>query len=94
MNTMGNSDAFRAPAQGRELLDQAGWGALAQAVVYQACEDYRQCVRGLRRKPDDRKLCRRLRSLEHFFVSRWFTTISDLDGRKLLSRLKDEAEHR
>ncbi len=90
MNTTGNTEASGCPPQGRELLDQAGWGALAQAVVYQACDDYRRVRRRLRACPDDRRACAAARSLERFFTSRWFTTISDLDGQALLRKLKEE----
>lgn len=75
--------------EGRELLDRAGWGALAQAVIFQACEDYRSVSGRLRRKPNPRTRLLAV-SLERFFVSRWFETLSDLDGRKILERMKEE----
>ena len=68
-----------------------GWQGLAAAVIYQACEDYRSCVRACRRHPDSRRSAAALRRLERFFVSRWFQTLTDLDGRCVLRMLKEES---
>ena len=69
-----------------------GWEGLAAAVIWQACEDYRAAVRACRRFPDNRKAASRLRKTERFFTSRWFRELTDLDGRELLRRLKEETE--
>ena len=68
-----------------------GWEGLAMAVIYQACEDYRSGVRTCRRYPDSRKAASALRRTERFFTSRWFDTLANLDGRAMLTMLKEES---
>lgn len=48
---------------------------LASAIVGQACKDY---VAGLHKK-----------EVEIFLKSEWFTSLTDMDGRKLLEGLKE-----
>lgn len=84
------SAAAKETKPGRETEIQGGWEGLAQAVVRQACEDYREARRRLRRCPDSRKACAAVRQLERFFTSRWFRVLTDLDGPSVLRRLKEE----
>ncbi len=69
-----------------------GWEGLAMGVIYQACEDYRAGARACRRHPDNRKAASALRKVERFFTSKWFQTLSNLNGRELLRQLKEEEE--
>ena len=71
-----------------------GWEGLAKAVIYQACEDYRECRKKCRRYPDSRKAMAALRQVERFFSSRWFRMLADLDGPEMLRQLKKEEETR
>ena len=84
---MNRPDNNRAPR--REELP-GGWEGLAAAVVYQACEDYRAAAKACRRHPDSRKAASALRKAERFFTSRWFRTLTDLNGQTLLKQLKEE----
>ena len=52
---------------------------LAHAIVMRAVEDYRMAE-----EPD------RVRSLETFFKSEWFFFLSNLDGRAILNKLREE----
>ena len=69
-----------------------GWEGLAAGIVFQACEDYRAALRLRRRDPDSKPADRAIRGAERFFASRWFRTLSDLDGPGLLRQLKEESE--
>lgn len=61
------------------------WQTLADAVVLQAAKDYRSALMGIgigrKRGPKVKKEC------EWFFRSRWFTTLSNLDGNTLIRKL-------
>ena len=86
---MAVSPADRINIPGREELP-GGWGGLAAAVVFQACEDYRANRRACRRHPDSRPAAAEKRRLEQFFRSRWFQTLTNLNGVYLLQLLKEE----
>ena len=64
---------------------------LAQAVVMQAVEDYRRARRILRRRPDHTRACKAAREVEGFFRSAWFMTLTGLDGREILDKLKGDS---
>lgn len=68
------------------LIDDA-WQSLAEAIVEQACEDYRRVLKG-KRRTREYILCRK--ELEHFFRSDWFETLCSLDGDHLMRRLQNE----
>ena len=62
------------------------WQGLAEAVIVQAAKDYRTTLRCLCKKPGNTM---KLRELEAFFRSRWFQKLCDLDGKRLMWRLKN-----
>ena len=70
--------------------DLNNWADLANAVILQAVQDYREVCLTLKRRPDRRKLLNRKQSLERFFLSGWFKKLSALDGKTLLESLKKE----
>ena len=59
------------------------WEDLANAIILQAVEDYRDACEALRRRPDWLFQEKRKRSLESFFRSEWFYTLCPL-GEKTL----------
>ena len=63
---------------------------LVQAIVMQAVEDYRRARRILRRRPDHTRACKAAREVEGFFRSAWFMTLTGLDGREILDKLKGD----
>ena len=64
------------------------WEDLANAIVMQAAEDYRAACSALRRRPDLKVQADRKRSLERFFRSRWFHTLSAMDVEPLLEEIR------
>ncbi len=66
------------------------WTSLANAVILQAIDDYRAVCGKLKRRPDLQKSAAQKRSLERFFTSRWFRTLTTVDGQALLDRLREE----
>ncbi len=69
------------------------WQALADAIIIQAVKDYRNRTlseltfqaQRLQRYEEEQVAAR------GFFCSRWFGTLSDLDGYDLMDRLQKEA---
>ena len=72
----------------REMMEC--WTSLANAVILQAIDDYRTVCRKLKRRPDLRESAEQKRSLERFFVSAWFRTLTTVDGKELLERIRKE----
>lgn len=78
-----------------------GYSELANAVVVQATEDWRNAMEKLRKMKHSRRrdkkqiiksLNRKKDDCENFFKSAWFTTLTNLDGKQLLKDLKKEEE--
>ena len=72
------------------MEDPNCWQDLANAVILQAIEDYRRICGKLRFRPGLTGAARAKRELEAFFTSRWFRTLTTLDGQELLSSLRRE----
>lgn len=64
---------------------------LCNAIILQAVKDYRAAARHLKKHPDSFSTRRELNELEQFFLSDWFTVLSDADGEQILIRLRREA---
>ena len=62
-----------------EALGANPWERLANAIIWQAAEDYRN----LESRTE-------LEKLDRFFRSRWFSALCGLDAETLLARLKEE----
>ncbi len=62
-----------------EALGTNPWERLANAIIWQAAEDYRN----LESRTE-------LEKLDRFFGSAGFSALCGLDGEKLLARLKEE----
>ena len=61
---------------------------LARAIVLQAVNDWRKAANALRVIPDHPEALALRKETERFFRSRWFHTLTDLDGEELLARLQ------
>lgn len=69
------------------------YSTLANAVIIQAVKDYRTAYRKLLKSPDSREALHEVKALERFFVSPWYESLTDVDGKMLLRKVK-EAEQR
>ena len=73
---------------------------LANAIIVQAVKDYRDTVLWLKAhrplcKEDEQEsdyidMMNEKKSIERFFLGGWFGTLSNLDGKVLLAKLKRE----
>lgn len=66
------------------------WERLAQAIILKAVEDYRVARRRVRRFPDQKGAQATIREVERFMLSDWFAQLTDVNGKYLLQRLKEE----
>lgn len=66
---------------------------LANAIVIQACEDYKRAYACYLRRGDiSTKRDPVLSELEYFFRSAWYKTLTEVDGEYLIERLRNEVE--
>ena len=63
---------------------------LANAIVLQAVKDWRDAKRKLKRKPRNESAKLIAEGCEAFFLSEWFSTLTNVDGRMLLTKLQEE----
>jgi hypothetical protein len=82
-----------------EPLDE-NFEDLANAIIIQQAEDYRKCRKILRPRPGKKQVSffvqdeanKRLREIEVFFQSWWFSRLTTADGKMILERLKKEED--
>lgn len=66
---------------------------LANAIVIQACNDYKKAYKqSLRRNGGMVDFNPELEELEEFFHSDWYKQLTEVDGEYLMERLKDEVK--
>ena len=63
---------------------------LANAIVAQAAEDYREVLNKLKDFPKDRMLIGKRISLEHFFLGQWCERLTRVPGEYIMLRIKHE----
>ena len=71
-----------------DKLTMQCWEDLANAVVLQALEDYRDICLRMRKRPDLRSLAKQRRSLECFFRSRRCAQLSAMDVRNMVKEIQ------
>jgi len=77
----------------KPLPDNAGCEELANAIIIQACKDYKSAyIRYLRRYGTPDRLDPELAELECFFRSDWYKTLTSVDGEYLMKRMREEVD--
>ena len=66
------------------------WEEMANAIIIQAAEDWREAKRILRTCPDNAEAISTVKETEAFFLSEFYTTLTTYNGKTLLKRLKEE----
>ena len=69
------------------------YGELANAIVVQAANDWRKAVKKLEEDPYSKPAGAMRKECERFFLSRWFTMLTSVDGKMILRKLKEEASY-
>ena len=67
-----------------------GHQALANAIVKQAAQDYREALKFLRKHPDSKAAMETAMEVEDFFHSPWYAALTDIDPDYLIRRLRKE----
>lgn len=67
-----------------------GWEALANAIVKQAAQDYREALKMLRKHPDSKAAMETAMEVEEFFHSPWYAQLTNIDPDYLTERLRKE----
>ena len=60
----------------------AGYDALANAIIIQACKDYRRAIESFN--------IYEMKQIRHFFHSQWFKMLSEVDGDYIIERIERE----
>lgn len=63
---------------------------IANAIVMQAVKDYRWARHKLRKRPKNTGAKVMIEDCESFFISEWFETLTNVDGKTILNKLKQE----
>ena len=63
---------------------------LANAIILQAVKDYREALSAVRNNPKSVSANRDIYDCESFFMSGWFSALTELDGETLIRKLKEE----
>ena len=64
--------------------------SLAADIIIQAIHDYRDAGKKLKHHPKNKEAKLMIKDCERFFCSEWFNVLSEMDGKDLLKRLKEE----
>ena len=64
---------------------------LANAIILQAVRDYRTALKCLKLNPNNRKALSDKEEIERFFRSKWYSTLTSVDGEMLIRSLSEEA---
>ena len=75
---------------GTKNLAEDPYERLANAIILQAVDDYRAALKAVKRNPNDREAMDEALSIERFFRSGWYGTLTSIDGEYLIRRLQEE----
>ena len=67
---------------------------LANAIVAQACVDYRTALAKLKYAPHHAQALADKKEIEKFFLSPWFMLLTNLDGKRLMNTIRNEYVNR
>ena len=67
-----------------------GYQLLANAIIIQACTDYRKALKIIKRFPDDRVAKQEIAEIECFFRSSLYDALTKIDGEYLIKKLRKE----
>ena len=76
----------------KELDKRKAYENLANAIIEQAANDFREAKRRLQKNARDAEVERTYRETKRFFRSEWFSQLTTLDGELLLQKPEEESE--
>lgn len=72
------------------IMTPDGAENLANAIILQAVKDYRKALKILKRHPRHKEAKEMVKDCEDFFESKWFSMLTNIDGKVLMEKLKQE----
>ncbi len=75
---------------GKSILHGDPYENLANAIVLSAVDDYRRALRRLSKNPESKTVLADVESLERFFRSNWYATLTSVEGEFLIRKLRAE----
>ena len=66
------------------------WENLANAIILQAVKDYREARKKLKKRPKNEHAKLMVSDCEAFFRSEWFKALTNVNGERLLKKLREE----
>ena len=72
--------------------EKYAWEEMANAIIIQAAQDWREAKRILRSDPDNRDAAQTVAEAEAFFLSEYYSALTTCNGKTLLNRLRKEFE--
>ena len=76
----------------KELDKRKAYENLANAIIEQAANDFREAKLRLQKNARDAEAEKTYREVKRFFRSEWFSQLTTLDGELLLEKLEEESE--
>lgn len=67
-----------------------GYEELANAIIIKAAKDYRKAAKRLQELPYDKEARKEIRKCKKFFNSKCCNLLSDVDGKYILRKLREE----
>ena len=64
--------------------------ALANAIIIDACNDYRILLKKVKKNPKDKASLEEALKIERFFRSEWYEVLTDVDGEYLIRKLRED----
>ena len=77
-----------------EKKSDAGYENLAQAVIIQAADDFRQSYMSVLENPRDKDARDEVEAIGRFFLSDWYRMMTRVDGTYLMRKLRTEVKHK
>ena len=74
----------------KELDKRKAYENLANAIIEQAANDFREAKRRLQKNARDAEAEKTYREVKRFFRSAWFSRLTPLDSELLLEKLEEE----
>lgn len=78
--------------QVQPTINDEGFSNLANAIILQAVNDYRGALKKIKNYPYSIEANRVKLSIEHFFRSKWYSELTNIDGKMLIKKLRDEVQ--
>lgn len=71
-------------------LTENPYEALANAIILQAVNDYRIALKKVKKNPGNKDAINEALSVERFFRSPWYETLTSVDGEFLIRKIRAE----